>query len=81
MRLEGPRRATFEADLPDGRRIFTAPESILERDISSAKIVRKRGKDTVVLKFRKAEPRSWGLCFEGYADAYPNCKTVPQEPG
>ena len=64
------RRARFTVDMPDGRRFFTASAALLKREVRNPKIIRKRGKDTVVLKFTKCEERTWGPCFENYTEIF-----------
>ena len=65
------RRARFTVDMPDGRRFFTVPDTLLKREVRNPKILRKRGRDTVLLKFTKCEERTWGPCFENYHEIFP----------
>ena len=67
---EDARSAKFTVDMPDGRRFFTVPASLLKRPVKNPKIIRQRGKDTVKLKFTKCEERTWGPCFENYHEVY-----------
>lgn len=68
---DSKRDAKFTVDMPDGRRFFTASAALLKREVRNPKIIRKRGKDTVVLKFTKCEERTWGPCFENYHEIFP----------